>query len=35
VELQILKNPKIMELRESKGFLEKLKDTSDKSRQNL
>ena len=35
VELQILKNPKIMELKESKSFLEKLKDTSDNSRQNL
>ncbi len=35
VELQILKNPKIMELKESKSFLEKLKDTSNNPRQNL
>ena len=29
------KNPKIMELKESKSFLEKLKDTSNNPRQNL
>ena len=35
IELQILKNPKIMELTESQRFLDKLKDPSGNVRQNL
>jgi len=35
IELQILKNPKIMKLTESQRFLDKLKDPSNQTRQNL